>query len=140
MSLRVQDNCLNVNWNDVVKILKTVGMSYSDNETHRISFENSHTVIFVFDNDTLIGFGRAISDGIRQAAIYDLAITPEYQGNGVGRLILNNITKRLPNCNFILYAAEGKEPFYEKLGFRHLKTGMGLFIDMERMKNKGLIE
>lgn len=140
MSIRIQDNCLNINWNDVVEILKTVGMSYSDSEVHRISFENSHTVIFVFDNDKLIGFGRAISDGVRQAAIYDVAITPEYQGKGLGRLILNSIKEKLPKCNFILYASPGKENFYEKLGFEKLKTGMGLFADMERMKDRGFIK
>ncbi|WP_291651863.1 GNAT family N-acetyltransferase [Clostridium sp.] len=140
MSIRVQYNCSNINWNDVIEILKTVGMSYSDSKIQRISFENSHTVIFVFDDDKLVGFGRAISDGIRQAAIYDVAINPEYQGKGLGRLILNSIKEKLPECNFILYAAPGKEPFYEKVGFGKLKTGMGLFADMQKMKDKGFIK
>lgn len=140
MSIKVKDNCSNVNWNDVVEILKIVGMSYCDSEIHRISFENSHTVIFVFDDDKLIGFGRAISDGVRQAAIYDVAVSPEYQGKGLGSLILNSIKEKLPQCNFILYAAPGKEPFYQKLGFGKLETGMGLFADMQRMKDKGFIK
>lgn len=140
MGIRVQYNCLNVDWNDVIEILKTVGMAYSDAEIHKMSFENSHTVIFVFDDDKLIGFGRAISDGVRQAAIYDVAINPDYQDKGLGKLILNGIKEKLPYCNFILYAAPGKEPFYEKVGFGKLKTGMGLFSDMNRMKDKGFIK
>lgn len=140
MSISLQNNCSNINWNEVVEILKTVGMSYTTNEIHKKSFENSHTTIFAFDDDKLIGFGRAISDGVRQAAIYDVAIIPEYQGKGIGKLILDSIVNELPQCNFILYASPGKELFYEKLNFRKLKTGMGLFTNMERIKNRSFIE
>jgi hypothetical protein len=50
------------------------------------------------------------------------------------------IVKNTPNCNFILYASPGKEKFYEKEGFRQMKTGMALFMDQQRMKEKGFIE
>lgn len=140
MSLKIQTNCKNINWNDVRNIIKAVGMTYVDTEIHKKSFENSKIVIFIFDNDNLIGFGRAISDGVRQASIYDVAILPEYQGKGIGKLILENIISKLPSCNFILYASPGKEGFYESLGFGKLSTGMGLFYDMKRMKNRGFIE
>lgn len=140
MNIKIQTNCLNINWYEVRNILKTVGMSYVDSDIHKKSFENSYTVVFVFDNENLIGFGRAISDGVRQSAIYDVATLPEYQGKGIGRLIIENIIKNTPTCNFILYASPGKEGFYEKLGFKRLKTGMGLFIDMEGMKNRNFIK
>ena len=140
MNIKIQTNCLNINWYEVRNILKTVGMSYVDSDIHKKSFENSYTVVFVFDNENLIGFGRAISDGVRQSAIYDVATLPEYQGKGIGRLIIETIIKNTPTCNFILYASPGKEGFYESLGFRKLKTGMGLFIDMEGMKSKNFIK
>ena len=140
MNIKIQTNCLNINWYEVRNILKTVGMSYVDSDIHKKSFENSYTVVFIFDNENLIGFGRAISDGVRQSAIYDVATLPEYQGKGIGRLIIENIIKNTPTCNFILYASPGKEGFYESLGFRRLKTGMGLFIDMEGMKNRSFIK
>ena len=74
MNLKIQYSCLNINWNYVSEILKKVGMAYFEGEVHKKAFENSHTVVFVFDGDKLIGFGRAISDGIYQAAIYDVAV------------------------------------------------------------------
>lgn len=140
MNIKIQTNCLNINWYEVRNILKTVGMSYVDSDIHKKSFENSYTVVFIFDNENLIGFGRAISDGVRQSAIYDVATLPEYQGKGIGGLIIETIIKNTPTCNFILYASPGKEGFYESLGFRRLKTGMGLFIDMEGMKSKNFIK
>lgn len=140
MNIRVRSNCSNINWLEVRNILKIVGMTYVDAEIHKKSFENSEIVIFIFDNDKLIGFGRAISDGVRQASIYDVAILPGYQGIGLGKLILENIISKSPSCNFILYASPGKEGFYKSLGFGKLSTGMGLFYDMERMKTRGFIK
>lgn len=140
MNLKIQYNCLNIDWNDVSAILKKVGMGYYEGEVHKKAFENSHTVVFVFENDKLIGFGRAISDGIYQAAIYDVAVLPEYQGKNIGSTIVNSILKCVPTCNAILYASPGKEKFYEKLNFRKMKTGMALFLNKEKMHAKGFIE
>ncbi|MBW6410654.1 GNAT family N-acetyltransferase [Clostridium weizhouense] len=140
MQLEIQYNCSNINWDYVSNILKKVGMSYFEGEMHRRAFENSYTTIFIFDDDKLIGFGRAISDGIYQAAIYDVAVLPEYQGKGVGKKILESIIKCTPQCNFILYASPGKEIFYEKMNFKKMKTGMALFYDAEKKQAKGFIK
>lgn len=140
MELKIQYDCKNIDWNCVATVLKTVGMSYYDGEVHRKAFENSYTVVFVFDNDKLVGFGRAISDGVYQAAIYDIAVLPEYQGKDIGRTIINSILKSIPTCNVILYASPGKESFYEKLNLCKMKTGMALFINKEKMKSRGFIE
>lgn len=140
MNLKIQYDCLNIDWEYVSAILKKVGMGYYEGEVHKKAFENSHTVVFVFDNDKLIGFGRAISDGVYQAAIYDVAVLPEYQGKNIGATIVNSILKCVPTCNVILYASPGKEKFYEKLNFRKMKTGMALFLNKEKMQIKGFIE
>ena len=140
MNLKIQYNCLGVDWNYVPEILKEVGMSYFEGEAHRKAFENSHTVVFVFDDDKLIGFGRAISDGICQAAIYDIAVLPKYQGKKIGATIVNSILSRITQCNFILYASPGKELFYEKLNFKKMKTGMAVFNNAEIMQIRGFIE
>ena len=140
MNLKLQYNSSNIDWNNVSEILKKVGMAYFEGEIHKKAFENSHTVVFAFDDDKLIGFGRAISDGAYQAAIYDVAVLPEYQGKKVGATIVNSILKCIPQCNFILYASPGKEIFYEKLNFKKMKTGMALFLNNEKMQIKGFIE
>ena len=140
MNLKIQCNCININWDNVSEILKRVGMDYFEGEVHQKAFENSHTVVFAFEDNKLIGFGRAISDGTYQAAIYDLAVIPEYQGENVGTTILNSIIKCIPQCNFILYASPGKENFYEKFNFRKMKTGMALFLNAEKMQVKGFTE
>ena len=64
----------------------------------------------------------------------------EDQGKGIGKTIVRAIVGNIPNCNCILYASPGKEAFYEKEGFRKMKTGMALFVDAEKMKDKGFTE
>jgi ribosomal protein S18 acetylase RimI-like enzyme len=140
MNLTIQYNCIDIDWDLVSNILKNVGMAYYEGEVHKKAFENSHTVVFVFDEDKLIGFGRAISDGVYQAAIYDIAILPEYQGKGIGRKLVSCIVKCIPQCNFILYAAPDKKAFYEKLDFKKMKTGMAMFLNAEKMQEKGFTE
>ncbi|MEG0774745.1 GNAT family N-acetyltransferase [Clostridium sp.] len=140
MNIRIQYDCLNIDWSYITEILKNAGMAYFDSEIHIKAFENSYTVLFVFDDDKLIGFGRAISDGAYQGCIYDVAVIPEYQGKGIGKVIVEGILKTIPQCNVLLYAAPGKELFYEKLGFRKMKTGMALFLNSNSMKDRGFTE
>ncbi len=127
MKLTIKTDCSGIDWQTIPDLLKRVGMAYHEPEVHRRAFAASHTTVFVFEASRLIGFGRAISDGEYQAAIYDVAVLPEYQGKGIGKRILQTILERLSNCNLILYATPGMEGFYKKLGFRSMKTGMAIF-------------
>ncbi len=140
MNLRLQLDTTNINWDLVVDILQKVGMGYHTPEIYKRAFNNSHTVVFIFDEENLVGFGRALSDGEYQAAIYDVAVLPNYQRKGIGKMIIQTIVENIPNCNFILYASPGKERFYEKENFKRMKTGMALFINSERMHKSGFIE
>jgi len=140
MNFRQQYDTKNINWDEVVNILQLVGMGYRTSEVHERAFNNSHSVVFIFADETLVGFGRAISDREYQAAIYDVAVLPIYQGQGIGKMIIQTIVNKTPQCNFILYASPGKEQFYEKEGFRRMKTGMALFANKEHMQERGFTE
>ena len=140
MELDIRFDCSGVDWQVVAETLKYVGMAHFEPDVHRRAFEASHTTVFVYHGGRLIGFGRAISDGVYQAAVYDVAIVPEFQGKGIGRTIMTNILSRLSDCNVILYASIGKEAFYRTLGMRKMKTGMALFRNAEAMAKKGFTE
>jgi ribosomal protein S18 acetylase RimI-like enzyme len=140
MELEIQLDCADVNWQLVAETLKRVGMAYAEPAAHKKAFENSEVTVFIRREGQLIGFGRAISDGVFQAAIYDVAVIPECQTQGIGTIIIKMIMDKLSNCNFILYAAPGKERFYQTLEFRKMKTGMALFLKAEQMKERGFTE
>ena len=115
-------------------------MGFHEPQVHEKAFRNSFAVVFVFHEESLIGFGRAISDGAYQAAIYDMVVLPAYQRQRVGAAILERLLQKTgPACNVILYANPGKEEFYASLGFRFLKTGMARFMDNQKMQDKGIL-
>lgn len=144
MEVEIRYGCSDIDWQIVSQTLRDVGMAYHDPFVHKKAFENSHTCVFAFYCHKLIGFGRVISDSAYQAAIYDVAVIPEFQGKGIGRsiitAILNNIRLEIPRCAFILYASPGKEDFYRKLGFHGMKTGMAMFPNPEIMKEIGFTD
>jgi len=148
MDMDLRFDCIGVDWQLVSDTLKRVGMAYHKPDKQRKAFENSYAVVFVYQggkqggghSGQMIGFGRAISDGAYQAAIYDVAVIPEYQRQGVGTEIMKQILVRLSSCNVILYAAPGKEGFYRTLGLRKMKTAMALFRRAEIMQEKGFTD
>lgn len=140
MEIEIKFDCSGVEWKVVSETLKRVGMGYHEPDVHRKAFENSYVTVFVYHDGQLIGFGRAISDGAYQAAIYDVAVVPEFQKKGIGTKIIANILSRISQCNVILFASPGKEDFYRKLGLRKMKTGMALFRKADEMKEKGFTE
>ena len=140
MDITVTYDCARVNWQTIPEILKSVGMAYHAPEKHKQAFEGSYANVFLYNADQLVGFGRAISDGACQAALYDCAVAVEFQGKGLGKMIIESLLAKLSDCNVILYASPGKEGFYEKQGFRKMKTGMAKFIHCQSMIDRGFTE
>ena len=116
MELKIVTDCSGIDWQTIAESLKKVGMAYHEPEVHKRAFEASYTTVFVYEESKLIGFGRAISDGEYQGAIYDIAVLPEAQGKGIGKVIIQTILDRLQNCNIILYATPGWKAFIKSLG------------------------
>ena len=140
MELHIQTDCRNIDWEVVSQTLRQVGMAWWEAGKEESIFKASQAVVFIFEGEKLIGFGSAISDRLIQAALYDVAVVPEYQKRGIGRVIIENLCHQLPGCNIILYAAPGKETFYRKLGFSRMLTGMALFTDARSKRERGFTD
>lgn len=87
----------------------------------------AHTTFLmaVRDTDKIVAMGRVLFDFGYTAYLGDIIVRPEYQGHGIGRQIVERLIDRTMDAAFedekimfILGAAKGKEPFYEKFGFR----------------------
>ena len=91
MNIEVAYECKTIDWKKIPEILKSVGMGHHSPELHKKAFEASFCAVFLYDNKELVGFGRALSDGAYQAALYDCAVMEAYQGQGLGSLIVKEI-------------------------------------------------
>jgi len=130
-----------IDWQAVCEVIRLAPLGTRDPDKLRAAAANSYAVCTAYDGERLIGFGRAISDGQYQSAIYDLVVHPASQGRGVGKAIMSALLERLPRSGPVLiYAAPGKQDFYRRFGFRTLKTGMGLFPDPARYRSGGYID
>jgi ribosomal protein S18 acetylase RimI-like enzyme len=127
VALTVRTDCEGVDWERVAALLTHFGLSGDDAPTQRLIFQRSYAVVFVYDGELLVGCGRAISDGIRQAAICNIAIDETYQGRQGGRAIIESLKAQLKGCTITLYTHPQTVALYEKLGFRRQKTGMVIF-------------
>jgi len=80
----------------------------------------SHCFIMVEDGERMVGMGRAISDGVSDAYIQDVAVDAKCRGRGIGKEIVRRLLNRLnqDGVNWVgLIAERGSHPFYERLGF-----------------------
>lgn len=130
-----------MDWVALCDIFRCAPLGTREPEKIKTASENSHTVCSAWIEDKIIGFGRAISDGQYQSAIYDVVVLPAYQAQGVGTAIMKSLLRKLPkNAPVLIFAVPGKERFNRKLGFGSLKTGMGLFPDPEMSRAKGYLK
>lgn len=128
-----------IDFNQVTKILNDYGLSSFDVATQKRVFENSYAVVFLRDGDKMIGMGRAISDGICQAAFYNLALDPAYCGQGLGPIIMDELLKQVEGCNVIFYTSPKWIELYKHWGFKQMKTGFARYIDEEYMESNGFV-
>ena len=84
-----------IDFEEVAEILHFHGLSDLDTETQKKVFLNSYAVVYLISEGKIIGLGRAISDGVCQAAIYNIAVRDEYRGNGLGKVIVDEILKHV---------------------------------------------
>ncbi|QIH77436.1 GNAT family N-acetyltransferase [Macrococcoides canis] len=112
----------------MVEVYKSVGwMNHDYNKVSIILNNSTHIAIAKLD-DNIIGFARALSDGVFNAAIYDVVVCPEYQKRGIAKLLLENLLAQFEDLSCIhLISTTGNEAFYKKIGFKKLTTGMAIY-------------
>lgn len=84
------------------------------------AIHNSYFVVSVYDNDTLIGFGRVVSDGAAYATLNDIIVAPKWQSQGIGSTIIRKLVRQceLRDIKHIhLFASKTDEYFFNHLGF-----------------------
>lgn len=141
MGIVIQQHCQNINWQQVADLLRFYGLSELDAVKQRQVFERSYAVVFLLENQHVVGVGRALSDGICQAAIYNIALAKHLHGKGYGNIIVETLVEQVKQCNIILYTHPQTVKFYQQLGFDLMKTGMARYQPdhVIEMKNMGFI-
>tara|TARA_B100000941_G_C28366730_1_gene479903 strand:+ start:12 stop:467 length:456 start_codon:yes stop_codon:yes gene_type:complete len=85
---------------------------------------NSDVIISIWFNNQIVGFGRALSDGVYRGVFWDIVIDKNHQGNGYGRMIVKNLleSKRIKDTKKIYLMTTNKKLFYSQLDFKDVKS------------------
>ena len=83
------------------------------------------------NNQRLIGFARATSDTAFNATILDVVVHPDFQGYGLGKILMDQIVKELRYYDIstiTLFADPQVVSFYKNIGFMTDPDGVkGMF-------------
>ena len=123
---------------DYIGIRLKAGLSEKSREAASMGLPNSIFSVVVYALEQPIGIGRIIGDGGCFFEITDMAILPEHQEKGVGRMIMEALVSFLqrnaPRTAFVsLFADHGTPEFYSKFGFEYseLPKSSGMFMRIE---------
>ncbi len=130
----------NVDWDELSHLYLIAPLGQKSPPDLKVSFSNSIFKCFVYDSGKLIAAGRALADGVDCSYICDVAVHPDYQGQGLGKQVVMKLVAFSKNHRkIILYAAVGKELFYLKLGFKRMATAMAIFKNQAQALENGLL-
>jgi predicted N-acetyltransferase YhbS len=115
-----------VAWQELADLIAAAGLGTALPDDMRRAYEYSALRVFAWDEGRLVGAARAISDGIYHAMLCDVLVLPAYQGQGIGRELVQRILAELGGIKLLTTAAFGKEGFYRRLGFRRHKTTLAI--------------
>ncbi|NIK75924.1 GNAT superfamily N-acetyltransferase [Paenibacillus castaneae] len=112
---------------------EAVGWGDVHTEMTSLSLASSIYGVVVEYDDEVIGMGRVVGDGAMYHYVQDVAVSPLYQGRGLGKLIIEKLMQYIDSRSvgpaFVgLFASHGKEAFYEQYGFaNHAPNMTGMF-------------
>jgi ribosomal protein S18 acetylase RimI-like enzyme len=87
----------------------------------------------------LVGFGRATSDGLFRAVLWDVVVAGCHRGQGIGRLLVRALLEApalIKTERVYLMTTRGKS-FYRQLGFRDVGSQYLLVINHESTERSG---
>ncbi len=86
----------------------------------RKTLAGSNVVISLWRGKRLVGFGRATSDGICRAVLWDVVVAGDLQGYGFGRQVIEALLAApgIRNVERVYLMTTNSRGFYEQLGFK----------------------
>ena len=134
--VKLVDNILQAE--DFVRLRIEAGFVEIPVEHARKALQNGLLNVSAIYNGELVGMGRLVGDGAMYWYLQEIIILPNFQRKGIGTMIVNylidyakanSITGKFTTIGGV--SAKGKEPFYKKMGFDIISTGIKKMIEIE---------
>lgn len=93
------------------------------------ALDNCETVFTAWDGKKLVGLVNAIDDSELTAYVHYLCVNPAYQGQGIGKTLLEKIKEKYRDYLYIILIAENESlvKYYSQNGFEYV-DGRYMFV------------
>lgn len=108
-----------INETEVVALYRANGWSSAEKPNELLpALRNAHSLVTARKSGQLVGIGNAISDGHLVVYYPHMLVHPEFQGQGIGRMMMTKMQSIYSDFHQQMLTADGKAiNFYETLGF-----------------------
>ena len=85
----------------------------------KICLAKSDVVVSLWEGDEIVGFGRALTDGVFRGVLWDIVIHKDLHGKGYGKLIVSSLlnSKELKKTKKVYLMTTNKQDFYSQFEF-----------------------
>ncbi len=121
----------------IIKLYDDVGWTAYTKDEERLyrAINNSLDLLTAWDNNNLVGLLRTVGDSETIIYIQDILVLREYQGNRIGKKLINKIMQEYQDVRqkvLLTDSTEKTESFYQKVGFEPVEEyDMKAFIKID---------
>ena len=85
---------------------------------------NSDVIVSLWVGNEIVGFGRALTDGIYRGVLWDIVIDQNHQGKGFGKLIVKKLlsSKKIKTTKKLYLMTTNQKSFYSQFNFKEVTT------------------
>ena len=110
----------------IIELYDSAGLKRPTHDAERIAkmYQNSNLVVSAWDGEKLVGVSRALTDYCYSCYLSDLAITKDYQKEGIGKKLVE-LTKEAigDETMLLLLSAPTAMEYYPKIGMETVHNG-----------------
>ncbi len=110
----------------VRRFLSDNGWAHRVGEPERFArmMQGSNRAVVAWDEGRVVGFGRALCDGVSSGYLSMVAVAEDRRGQGIGREMVRRLMGDDAEITWTLRAGRGSEEFWQKMGFAASETAM----------------